>query len=117
MRAVLVTSTTGTSGIEVLDLPRPSPAQGEVLVEVAAVAPAFPDPDAFDYDRPPSASSALAFGLGTHHCAGQALARAEMRAVLDVLADRYDRIEVVGEPVWLFTPRHRNCEGLVVRLS
>jgi len=43
MRAVLVTSTTGTAGIEVLDLPRPSPATGEVLVEVAAVAPAFPD--------------------------------------------------------------------------
>jgi cytochrome P450 len=77
----------------------------------------FPDPDVFDYDRPPSASAALAFGLGTHHCAGQALARAEMRAVLDVLADRYDHIEVVGEPVWLFTPRHRNCEGLVVRLG
>jgi NADPH2:quinone reductase len=43
MRAVLVTSTTGTDGIEVLDLPRPVPGPGDVLVEVAAVAPAFPD--------------------------------------------------------------------------
>ena len=77
----------------------------------------FPNPDEFDYNRPPSASMALAFGLGTHHCAGQALARAEARAVLDVLAERFTRVEVVGEPVWLLTPRHRNCEGITVRLS
>ena len=77
----------------------------------------FANPDEFDYNRPPSASMALAFGLGTHHCAGQALARAEARAVLDVLADRFSKVELVGEPVWVLTPRHRNCEGLTVRLS
>ena len=77
----------------------------------------FPNPDVFDYNRPKEASMAIAFGVGTHNCAGQALARAEARAVLDVLADRYSTIEVVGEPVWMNSDRHRNCEGLTVRLS
>jgi cytochrome P450 len=77
----------------------------------------FPNPDEFDYRRPKDASMAIAFGAGTHNCAGQYLARAEARAVLDAVADRFDRIELVGEPVWHRSDRHRNCEGLTVRLS
>lgn len=77
----------------------------------------FPNPDEFDYRRPKHASMAIAFGVGTHNCAGQALARAEARAVLDVVAERFDRVEVVGEPVWNRSDRHRNCEGLTIRLT
>ncbi|MFB9663911.1 cytochrome P450 [Curtobacterium albidum] len=77
----------------------------------------FPNPDEFNYRRPKEASMAIAFGAGTHNCAGQYLARAEARAVLDAVAERYERIEVVGEPIWHRSDRHRNCEGLTVRLS
>lgn len=77
----------------------------------------FSDPDGFDWTRPPAASMAIAFGAGTHNCAGQAIARAEVRAILDVLAERFEKIEIVGEPHWVFSDRHRNCEGLTVRLS
>ncbi|WP_179220195.1 cytochrome P450 [Rhodococcus sp. NCIMB 12038] len=77
----------------------------------------FPNPDEFDYQRPKEASMAIAFGVGTHNCAGQAMARAELRAVLDVIAERYAAVEIVGEPVWTNSDRHRNCEGLTVRLS
>lgn len=77
----------------------------------------FRDPDGFDWTRPATASMAIAFGAGTHACCGQAVARVEMRAVLDVLAERAERIEIVGEPDWVYSDRHRNCEGLTVRLS
>ncbi len=60
---------------------------------------------------------AIAFGVGTHNCAGQALGRAIARAVLDVVTDRFHRVEVIGEPIWINSDRHRNCEGLTVRLS
>lgn len=77
----------------------------------------FRDPDGFDWTRPPSASMSIAFGTGMHACCGQAVARIELRAVLDVLAERFEKIEVIGEPEWVFSDRHRNCEELVVRLT
>ena len=77
----------------------------------------FPNADEFDYHRPKEASMALAFGLGAHRCVGQAFARAVGRAVIAVLVERYDKVEVVGEPVWVRSDRHRNCEGLTVRFS
>jgi cytochrome P450 len=77
----------------------------------------FPNADEFDYRRPKEASMALAFGLGAHRCVGQAFARAVGRAVIAVLAERFDKVEVVGEPVWVRSDRHRNCEGLTVRFS
>ena len=77
----------------------------------------FRNPDEFDWQRPREASMALAFGVGTHNCAGQAIARATATAVLDVIAERFEQVEVVGEPIWVFSDRHRNCEGLTVRLS
>lgn len=43
MRALRVTTTDGPEAVEVLDVPEPTPGEGEVLVEVAAVGLAFPD--------------------------------------------------------------------------
>ncbi|GAB3994533.1 NADPH:quinone oxidoreductase family protein [Nocardioides marmoraquaticus] len=43
MRALRVTRTDGPEAVEVLDVPEPTPGDGEVLVEVAAVGLAFPD--------------------------------------------------------------------------
>jgi cytochrome P450 len=54
----------------------------------------YPDPDRFDITRKPS--DHLAFGRGEHVCVGMHLARLEMSALLERLADRVERFEVVG---------------------
>jgi cytochrome P450 len=56
----------------------------------------YPDPDRFDIRRNPAGH--LAFGAGLHVCAGQNLAKMELRAVLDALISQVDEI-TVGEPV------------------
>jgi len=43
MRAVQVVRTEGPSGVEVVDVPEPAPAEGELLVDVHAVGVSFPD--------------------------------------------------------------------------
>ncbi|GLZ55450.1 cytochrome P450 [Actinomycetospora sp. NBRC 106378] len=54
----------------------------------------YPDPDRFDITRKPS--DHLAFGRGEHVCVGMHLARLEMSALLERLADRVARFEVVS---------------------
>ena len=56
------------------------------------------DPDIFRIDRKPVGH--MAFGAGIHGCVGQNLARLELEIVLSVLAEKVDRIEFDGEPVW-----------------
>ncbi|MBY3553905.1 cytochrome P450 [Modestobacter lapidis] len=56
----------------------------------------YPDPDRFDVHRNPAGH--LTFGMGPHACAGQALARIELRAVLDALLAQVGGI-AVGEPI------------------
>jgi cytochrome P450 len=53
----------------------------------------YPDPDRFDITRKPS--DHLAFGRGEHVCVGMHLARLEMSTLLDRLADRVERFEIV----------------------
>ena len=55
----------------------------------------YPDPDRFDITRKPS--DHLAFGRGEHVCVGMHLARLEMSALLERLADRVARFEIVSE--------------------
>ncbi|MFC5754308.1 cytochrome P450 [Actinomadura rugatobispora] len=58
-----------------------------------------PGAGAFDIARRPDAT-ALAFGFGPHFCLGAALARMEIRMVLEELLDRGPtRIELAGEAV------------------
>ena len=57
----------------------------------------YDDPHSFRTDRPPALRS-ISFGIGPHSCAGQIISRGEARAVFEVLADRYRRIEL-AEPV------------------
>ncbi len=54
----------------------------------------FPDPDTFDIERNPL--DHLAFGLGTHTCAGQGLARLEGLVVFSALAECIDGFAMTG---------------------
>ena len=54
-----------------------------------------PTAGAFDIARDPNHH--VAFGSGPHFCLGAALARIELRAMLDALADRFATIEPAGE--------------------
>jgi cytochrome P450 len=58
-----------------------------------------PDADRFAIARRPSAAS-LTFGFGPHFCLGAALARMEIRLVLEEAARRHARIERAGEPAY-----------------
>lgn len=53
----------------------------------------FADPNTFDMDRP-KLREHLAFGRGTHTCAGAPLARAETRLSLELLLERFASITV-----------------------
>jgi len=56
----------------------------------------YPDPDSFDIRRNPAGH--LTFGAGIHACAGQYLAKLELRAMLDEMIKQVGEI-TVGEPV------------------
>lgn len=55
-------------------------------------------PNRFDISR--KTAGHLALGVGVHTCVGQNIARAEGQAVLRALAERVDRIELTGDPIW-----------------
>lgn len=55
----------------------------------------YPDPDRFDITRP--ARDHIGFGYGTHTCAGMHLAKLEISVILNALADRAARFEVLEE--------------------
>ncbi len=42
----------------------------------------------------------LAFGVGIHGCAGQNIARGEVEAMLTMLLEKVETIEIVNQPVW-----------------
>lgn len=55
----------------------------------------FDEPECFNADR--SRNAHVAFGGGLHSCQGQHIARAEMRAVLQVLLTRIPDVHLVGD--------------------
>jgi cytochrome P450 len=68
---------------------------------------AFGDADRMDLGRNPNPH--LAFGAGSHSCLGQALARMELQAVLEVFLDRLPTLRLAVEGHEL-----RKVEGLAV---
>jgi len=58
----------------------------------------FDDPDSFDVRR--CDVQPLSFGWGIHHCLGAQLARVEGEVALGRLLERFDRIELAGDPSW-----------------
>jgi cytochrome P450 len=69
----------------------------------------YPDPDRFDIRRNPAGH--LAFGAGLHVCAGQNLAKIELRSVLEAMIRQVDEI-TVGEPVRKINNVLRGLTGL-----
>jgi cytochrome P450 len=75
------------------------PAASQVFVLLASAnrdGAHYHDPDRFDVRR--KALDHLAFGLGTHTCAGQGLARMEARCILTALVNQVDTLELSGTP-------------------
>ncbi|MEM1432601.1 MAG: cytochrome P450 [Pseudomonadota bacterium] len=56
------------------------------------------DPDTFIIDRP-NVRHHLSFGFGIHRCMGNRLAEMQLRVLWEEIMQRFDRVEVVGDPV------------------
>jgi cytochrome P450 len=63
----------------------------------------FADGDSFDITRD-NADQHLAFGWGIHHCLGQALARMEMRVMLEETTRRLPHLALVAGQEWTYSP-------------
>ncbi|AQA01144.1 cytochrome [Mycobacterium sp. MS1601] len=63
----------------------------------------FADGDSFDITRE-NADEHLAFGWGVHHCLGQALARMEMRVMLEETTRRLPHMQLVDGQTWTYSP-------------
>ncbi|CAM03412.1 cytochrome P450 [Saccharopolyspora erythraea NRRL 2338] len=75
----------------------------------------FADPFRFDVRRSPNPH--LAFGHGAHTCLGPALARMELRVLLEELLDRVERIELTGPVPWARNSKHTVALRVPVALT
>ncbi len=76
----------------------------------------FDDPNTFKIDRP-NARSHIGFGFGIHHCLGNKLAELQLRILWEEVLKRYDRIEMVGDPVYLWSSFVHGITELPVRIK
>ena len=75
----------------------------------------YEDPDHFDVLRNPEHQ---AFGAGGRHfCLGTALARLELRILLEETLARYPQMELDGEPEYVISPFANQLRTLPVRLA
>lgn len=75
----------------------------------------YEDPDRFDVLRNPEHQ---AFGAGGRHfCLGTALARLELRILIEETLARYPRMELAGRPLFAESPFINQLKTLPVRLS
>lgn len=58
----------------------------------------YPDPEHLDLNRPPRQH--LAFGHGSHHCVGAALARVQLQETLRALTLNLPGLHLAGEVSW-----------------
>ena len=58
----------------------------------------FDRPDDFDFQRE-NLRKHLSFGFGIHRCMGNRLAELQLHTLWEEILERFERIEVVGEPV------------------
>jgi cholest-4-en-3-one 26-monooxygenase len=75
----------------------------------------YEEPDRFDVTRNPEHQ---AFGAGGRHfCLGTALARLELKILLEETLARYPAMELAGRPVWAQSPFINQLKSLPVRLA
>jgi cytochrome P450 len=75
----------------------------------------YSDPDRFDVTRNPEHQ---AFGAGGRHfCLGAALARLELRIMLEETLRRYPEMELAGKPVYVESAFINQLKRLPVRLG
>ena len=96
----------------------PIPAGGKVMMCFASAAhdpTHFDHPDAFDVSRT-DAEMHLAFGKGPHYCLGAALARLEMRIVLELLTTLTPQMALVADQSFEYSPNalFRGLRALLV---
>lgn len=94
------------------------PAGSKVMLNFAAAnhdPEKYAEPEQFQIDRNPL--DHVAFGYGTHACAGQGLARMEVVELLKALTAHIDTIELAGEPVASLNPIVRGFESVPVRVT
>jgi cytochrome P450 len=75
----------------------------------------FSDPYSFDIARNPNPH--LAFGRGTHFCLGAALARMEIRVVLDALLDKVGQVSLTGPVEYVRSNKHAGVRHMPVHLT
>ncbi|PCJ69799.1 MAG: cytochrome P450 [Rhodobiaceae bacterium] len=73
------------------------------------------NPDSFIIDRKRPRQH-LSFGFGIHRCVGNRLAEMQLRVLWEEIMKRFDRIEVVGEPVRVLSNFVKGFEHLPVRI-
>ncbi len=75
----------------------------------------YQDPDRFDVRRKPEHQ---AFGAGGRHfCLGTALARLELKVMLEETLARYPNMEIAGSPAYVESPFINQLKSLPVRLA
>ena len=75
----------------------------------------YEDPDLFDVTRNPEHQ---AFGAGGRHfCLGTALARLELRILIEETLSRFPRMEIAGAPSYVESPFANQLKTLPVRLA
>jgi len=62
----------------------------------------FPNAEALDIERD-NADRHLSFGYGIHFCMGSRLAELQLRVLWEEIVQRFERVEVVGEPDRVFS--------------
>ena len=73
-------------------------------------------PDDFIIDRAQPRIH-MSFGFGIHRCLGMRLADLQLKIIWEEILQRFDRIEVVGEPKRVYSSFIRGYEELPVRIA
>ncbi len=73
-----------------------------------------PDQFIIDRERP---RQHLSFGFGIHRCVGNRLAEMQLRVLWEEIMKRFDRIEVVGQPVRVLSNFVKGFEQLPVQIK
>ena len=67
--------------------------------------------------RPLETSRNLTFGLGTHSCAGQLIARAEIEVIFTMTAERFTNVTLTEAPTRVITDRLVAYDKMPITLS